>query len=400
MAAGSLGIVSFTGWNPPSWKMCTSVRQSGNWRENLTSNNTKTILCNVNNNLYSYCYSTTGPSGFGFTYPEPGIFASKFTMNGTGMITGSNLVIANYAANTGNTVYAVVMDNAGTIVAQSANHVILATELGTNVNFTFPTPPVFTDEQFYVGLAQTAGTVQWYPMGTFPESPLRNNTFYTAYITGGTPAPLIDFNVKYGIEALVEAVPVAKVLNLTSLFLQGRYMGSGMMHEAMDEFGPHWGVGIADHITVELHNATSPYALVYTASEVVLSTSGVASITVPETFNGSYYIYIRHRNSIEIATSAPVSFAGGTINYSFDSPAKVYGSNLRNELDGMYSMYGGDANQDGLIDAGDMVAVDNLNLVFATGWFPEDADVNGMIDASDMMIVDNNNSLFIASMLP
>ena len=205
LGANSSVIIPFAGWNPAiQEEVNITATTSAIAGENWISNNTMTVPCNVNNNLYSYNYSTTGSGGFGFTYPGTGVFASKFTMNGEGKVTGANLVIGNSATNTGNSVYAVALNSTGTVVAQSAPYTIVAGDLGTNKNFTFPTPAVFNNEIFYVGLAQVAGTAQYYPMGTFPESPQRDNTFYTADLDGSNLGVLpTTFNLKYGIEALV-----------------------------------------------------------------------------------------------------------------------------------------------------------------------------------------------------
>jgi len=222
LAGVSAAILNFTGWNPTIQEdvniTASTTAISG---ENWSINNTLIIPCSVNNNLYSYNYSTTGPGGYGYTYPGTGIFAAKFSMNGQGKVTGANLVIANSAVNTGNTIYAVVMNSTGTILGQSANYTITAGDLGTNKNFTFPTPVIFTDEVFYIGLAQTAGTVQWFPMGTFPETPARANTFYTADITGATlTAMLPSDNLKFGIEAQVVPnfnIPVITTIAASSI---------------------------------------------------------------------------------------------------------------------------------------------------------------------------------------
>ncbi len=205
LAANTASVLNFTGWNPTITEEANiTVTTSAVVGENWTVNNSLTNPCSVNNSLYSYNYTTTGAGGFGFTFPGPGIFSAKYHMNGQGKVTGANLVIANSATNTGNTIYAVVMNSTGTIVAQSANYVITAPDLGINKNFTFPTPPVFTDEDYYVGLAQTAGAAQWYPMGTFTESPPRGNTFYESDIAGGTLTPLgSNWALTFGIEAIV-----------------------------------------------------------------------------------------------------------------------------------------------------------------------------------------------------
>lgn len=206
LAGNSASILNFTGWNPTIMEeaiiTATTTAVTG---ENWNVNNTLSIPCSVNSNLYSYNYTATGGSGVGFTFPQTGIFSAKYTMHGQGKVTGANVLIANSAVNTGNTVYAVVMNSAGTIVGQSADFVIAATDLGINKNFTFPTMPVFTDEDYFVGLAQTAGTVQWFPFGYFSETPLRANTFYESAITGGPflYTFLPDDGYKFAIEAVV-----------------------------------------------------------------------------------------------------------------------------------------------------------------------------------------------------
>jgi len=205
LAGNTAAILNFTGWNPTIQEdVNISATSSAIAGENWTVNNTLTIPCSVNSSMYSYNLTTTGSGGFGYTYPGTGIFASKFTMNGQGKVTGANLVIGNSATNTGNSIYAVVMNSTGAIVAQSAPYTIVAGDIGTNKNFTFPTPAVFNNEIFFVGLAQVAGTAQYYPMGTFPENPQRDNIFYTADIDGANLAVLpTTFNLKYGIEAIV-----------------------------------------------------------------------------------------------------------------------------------------------------------------------------------------------------
>jgi len=247
LAANSASVLNFTGWNPTiKEEAIITATTSAVAGENWVINNTLAIPCSVNDNLYSYNYATTGAGGFGFTFPGPGIFSAKYHMNGQGKVTGANLVIANSASNTGNTIYAVVMNSAGAIVAQSANYVITAGDLGTNKNFTFPTPPVFTDEDYYVGLAQTAGAAQWYPMGTFTESPPRGNTFYESDIAGGALTPLgTNWSLKFGIEAIVAPnfdIPVitsvaATAVTATTATLNGSVMANSNTVAVSFEYG-------------------------------------------------------------------------------------------------------------------------------------------------------------------
>lgn len=98
------------------------------------------------------------------------------------------------------------------------------------------------------------------------------------------------------------------VLNLR-VFLQGFYNGGQTMDAVL-------GGANTDSVTVELHNATSPYTLVHTAKSVI-NTSGYGNFTYPGSVAGnSYYIVVRHRNSLETWSKFPVLFSANT-SYSF-----------------------------------------------------------------------------------
>ena len=184
--------------------------------------------------------------------------------------------------------------------------------------------------------------------------------------------------------------------------LEGLYNGAGTMRRAYDAFGQHWLDGSADHITVELHSSTTYATIVFAATDVPLSTNGTASITtVPYGLNGSYYITIRHRTSIETTIAVPVSFGGSTINYAYDLPSKVFGNNLILMVGpgSHYAIFGGDVNQNGLVESFDMTPIDNLSSAFGYD-FNVDVNSDGLIDSRDMTIVDNNNAAFVSSILP
>jgi hypothetical protein len=217
LAAGTATTVNFPGWTPTIQENVTiNGATSVIAGETHTANNSMTIPGNVNNNLFSINYNLANPGGYGFTYPGTGIFAVKYTMNGTGLVKGANVMIYNFTANTGNTISAVLLNSSGTILAQSADYTLLSGDLGTNLNFTFPTAQSITNSDFYVGLAQTAGTVQWYPIGTYIENPTRGNINYIFALTGGTPTADVA-NIKYGIEAVLVAPPTVVTNAATSI---------------------------------------------------------------------------------------------------------------------------------------------------------------------------------------
>jgi len=221
-------------------------------------------------------------------------------------------------------------------------------------------------------------------------------------VSAGTSVITYTNNNGCSITATVTVTLCFKTLNLTSVMLQGLYNGGGTMRQAFDEFGTaHWHDGSADHITVELHSAIDYTTIVFTATDVPLSTNGTASVTtIPANLNGSYYITIRHRNSIETTTAVTIPFAGSIINQSFGNPSFIYGSNLGVSFDGHYLIYGGDVNQDGAVDSGDYPPVVNDNFNYVSGYLATDIDGNGSIDSGDYPIMVNNNFNYIGTAHP
>jgi hypothetical protein len=109
---------------------------------------------------------------------------------------------------------------------------------------------------------------------------------------------------------------------------------------------------------------------------------------------------VQHRNSITTWSASPVSFSGSTISYNFsDSPLKAFGNNLVH-LGSRYCMFGGDITQDGFIDSGDMIYIDNKAASFGTGYIREDVNGDGIINLSDQVIVGTNTSQNIKVMAP
>ncbi|HCT71147.1 MAG TPA: hypothetical protein DF409_09075 [Bacteroidales bacterium] len=172
------------------------------------------------------------------------------------------------------------------------------------------------------------------------------------------------------------------------------------MRQASDENGPHFSTGIADQVLIELHDASGYGNIVYTSPPVNLGINGQAVITVPGSFSGSYYITIRHRNSLPTTTAAPVSFSNSSVAFNLDHPSKAFGGNLLMMIDGRYVIYGGDVNQDGAVDTADMTPVDNDASGFATGYLATDVNGDGTVDTGDMTIIDNNAAAFVSSITP
>ena len=68
-------------------------------------------------------------------------------------------------------------------------------------------------------------------------------------------------------------------------------------------------------------------------------------------------------------------------------------------IDMGYAIYGGDINQDGFVDGGDVTPFDNDQFNFVAGYVDSDVDGNGSVDGGDGTILDNNQFNFVGAVL-
>ncbi|MBK7028915.1 MAG: hypothetical protein IPH45_06790 [Bacteroidales bacterium] len=185
------------------------------------------------------------------------------------------------------------------------------------------------------------------------------------------------------------------------LFLESLYAGGSTMNPAQGLSGPEWGAGIADHITIELHESASPEITAYSFTDIELAIDGSAIIAMPVGLAGSYYIVVIHRNSIETWSASPVVIDGNCPpSYDFTSNAEQsFGDNLKN-VGGVYILWGADATQDGIVDGSDMAAIDNASTAVLAGYNYQDVNGDGIVDGSDMALIDNNSTAIIQRVRP
>jgi PKD repeat protein len=250
-------------------------------------------------------------------------------------------------------------------------------------NVLAPPTPATSVMNFTVPAIATTGTTRMRVREVYSNSSIDPCASYTY---GETE----DYNVNI--------MSLDKSLNLT-VFLEGLFNGT-TMNKAQNATGNQYPGTIADQVNVELHNSTSPYALAGGPYTVNVNIDGTAAVTVPASLGASYYIVVKHRNSIETWNGTPLSFSGATISYNFSTTAEqAYGSNQK-LVSGKYVIYAGDVNQDGIIDSGDMTPVDNDASNFITGYNANDVNGNGIVNTDDIRFLESNSSVFIAKIIP
>jgi hypothetical protein len=194
-------------------------------------------------------------------------------------------------------------------------------------------------------------------------------------------------------------------LNVTA-FLEGFYTGTGTMRANLYDLGISTDVTATDSVQVNLwsaanlSSATPDYSVT-----AILHTDGTLTAVFPgATLNNSYYVALKHRNSIETWSASPVTIAS-TGSYDFStslSSAYSDGFNaaMKSVSGGKYALYAGDVNQDGSIDLFDTQVTDNgaANALF--GYNAGDCNGDGAIDIFDLQLIDNNSALLIFSSRP
>ncbi len=184
-------------------------------------------------------------------------------------------------------------------------------------------------------------------------------------------------------------------------YLQGLYKASSIMNSAPFNADGITQNTIADTIQVELHEVSSPNALVYSTRDTI-SISGFASIYFPSIVIGnSYYVVLKHRNSIATWSSIPVAFSASGTSYDFStSDTQAYGSNLINDGNGVYLIYTGDINQDGSVDFNDYPDLDIGSSNGDLGYLQCDLNGDASVDFNDYPLVDANSSIGIITITP
>jgi hypothetical protein len=160
----------------------------------------------------------------------------------------------------------------------------------------------------------------------------------------------------------------------------------------------------SDTIKVLLANSAAPHAFADSSYAILDSLTFTATAALSTAASGSYYLVIKHRNSIETWSAAPITFTqGSTATYDFTTAAsQAYGSNLIAVGSiPRYAIYSGDVNQDGYVDPLDLSLVDQDSYNYVSGTALA-TDLNGdhYVDPLDLSICDQNSYNYVGVATP
>lgn len=220
---------------------------------------------------------------------------------------------------------------------------------------------------------------------TAPASPLTDTIFATGLATNSSGDEIGDL-WNWAPSFRVTVIPPPKILHLTVL-IEGF-------------FNPGSGILIRDTVRVYLRNTTAPYAIVDQAKGY-LDQFGKADFSFNTAANSTpYYVVVQHRNSIETWSAGGNSFVSNSLTYDFTTASsKAYGSNMQ-LVGAKWTIFSGDENQDGTVDASDLSDADNDALNSLSGYVPTDVNGDEFVDAGDVSLIDNNGSISVSVIRP
>ncbi len=185
------------------------------------TNDTVLWRMHIGTEYFAYTDTSALTNALGYTAPGQGILSSKFTLENTRFIRSVDIWISENPNTVGRSIYGAVLNNAGTIVGESAPYTITNADLGNWVSFpieSLPTgngnpPPMVSNADFYAGAALPGATTTYNPLGLQDEVPTRQGAFFNGSILGGAiPTDLASFNFgRYGIRAHIGGMNIELV---------------------------------------------------------------------------------------------------------------------------------------------------------------------------------------------
>ena len=152
--------------------------------ENIVSNNEAYVLARTHDHWVAFSDQSEplveGGAGFG---AGSGLILCKYYMQGCGKVIGLQVHIDPGAI--GEEVYGVVRNFDGSRLDSTSRVTIDSSNAGDYVAFYFEDPVDFSDESYYVGLAQISSGNEYHPVGTQYEGvEPRNEAYYYAAMNG------------------------------------------------------------------------------------------------------------------------------------------------------------------------------------------------------------------------
>jgi len=264
-------------------------------------------------------------------------------------------------------------------------------------------PVISSGSDYWITIKAPAGVLN--PGAAHSSGFTAGRSFYEA--NGDTTLwyPLVIDTEKAWLMRSIAVTPAIQAKSLTlKAYLEGLWNGvslnkvkeSNLQGDTWDKFEGT----TADTLSILLADNNAPHQIAYALHGIALNTDGTIMLSIPPEYNGSYYIVIKHRQSVETWSSDPVSFSGFAINYDFTiSASQAYGNNEKS-LGAVWAIYTGDVSQNGYVELNDVNAVFNSVRASGYGYILFDINGNGFAEVDDLNKTYSNQRLSAGKMFP
>ncbi len=183
IAPDTSGLIVFNGWTPSLLETDSIIisvpTQTG---ENVVNNNRNHYIQMITKTIVSFEDGSNSITGAG-TDTSAGLTLSRHLMDGCGKINSVQVFLSESAQ--GHSVFAIALDTNNVILAQSSAFTPDSSQVNQYHTFFFNNTRLLKDEEYYVGLAQTASAQGYFPVGVQWEGgKIRDSTYYRGRIAG------------------------------------------------------------------------------------------------------------------------------------------------------------------------------------------------------------------------
>jgi hypothetical protein len=181
------------------------------------------------------------------------------------------------------------------------------------------------------------------------------------------------------------------LFNLTA-YIQG-YMNGGTMRPVLLNSGVSGATSSqCDTITIQLRNATAPYAVAHSFKGVMGINGQIECVFPASAIGNNYYIAVKHRNALETWSANTIALVNNG-NYNFSTGAsQAFGGNMA-QVGSLWCFYSGNIDSTTPDDNIDLIdypvwETDYNNL--EVGYFRSDLNGDGSVDLVDYPIWETN----------
>ena len=198
------------------------------------------------------------------------------------------------------------------------------------------------------------------------------------------------------ISSMMSSVYAQSTLNVR-VFIEGYY--DSLQNEMVPVLDAVNTPTLFDTVTINLHSPTN-LNIVFT-QKVIFDINGYGTVVLPASLiNNSYYLDLRHRNSIQTWSSLPILITN-IVNYDFTTAKSQAFGNNQNWVGNAACIYSGDFNQDENVDLSDFPFWDDQSVNTPYGYYLIcDLTGDSIVDLLDKYFWNKNNTSMIYAHYP